>query len=409
MSTKSKFTIRTATSKEAKDAAKIIGAGFFSDPLLMWMIENHSDRFQIISDFFQLYIEKAIEEGFVDLAYTEEHGLVGTAIWLPTTADTKSIYKEIDRITGENAPRFYTFAEYLSNYYPPVDFYYILAAIAMLPFAQGLGIGTALINERLHNLDKQCIDSYLEASTRMSAGGIYQRLGYKPVGEAIHFPKGIDIFPMWREARPIANNKENKEDGASHEIGSTVRFGDYNWLVLDVQADKKLLLSQELLRVDVYNNMYKPTTWEISHSRQFLNNDFYNSFNQTDKSKILTTSIYNSNNPWFGTDGGNDTTDHVFLLSIQEVVNYFGDSSQLTDKNQQTKFYINDDFNEARALILEENDQSCATCWWLRTPGSSPNFASFITADGRISISGDFVNRTQAFNIGLRPAMWVMS
>ena len=38
----------------------------------------------------------------------------------------------------------------------------------------------------------------------------------------------------------------------------------------------------------------------------------------------------NPNNPWYGSMGGEDTQDKIFLLTIEDVVcKYFGDSSRL--------------------------------------------------------------------------------
>jgi hypothetical protein len=65
----------------------------------------------------------------------------------------------------------------------------------------------------------------------------------------------------------------------------------------------------------------------------------------------------------------------AFLLSIAEVVQYFGDSRQLA--NQAPKDYVRDQYNKARqAKILIDGDFGW---WWLRSPGTDSNIAAIIT------------------------------
>ena len=400
---KNNIRIVEASIDNLANISSIIGAGFLSDPLIMSLVENHADRFKVTGDFFGLFSNIAIEQGFMDVAYMDNLDMVGIAIWIPSNANVDLVANNTAKVTGSYKSKFQSLSEKLAVYYPPVDFYYSLVAISILPVAHGLGIGGALLRHRLNELDKLGVPTYLEASTRLAAGGIYQRHGYKPVGEPINFSKGVDAFPMWREAhapfKPFTGKKFRNES-----IGSIVRFGEYNWIILDIQDNKKLLISENVLKAHAYHDKYENIVWRNSTARKYLNEDFYNTFSSQDKSKIILTKIKSENNPWFGSDGGKNTEEHVFLLSIGEVVKYFGDSNQLIDKNQNTKFFINDDFNNLRKALNLEDEKSA---WWLRTPGSTNKFTGFVTTDGRINVSGDFVNRQNSFNIGIRPAIWI--
>jgi hypothetical protein len=44
----------------------------------------------------------------------------------------------------------------------------------------------------------------------------------------------------------------------------------------------------------------------------------------------------------------NDTDDYIFLLSLEEVVKYFGDSGQLLNGNPNYEHGISDEYNGAR-------------------------------------------------------------
>jgi len=118
----------------------------------------------------------------------------------------------------------------------------------------------------------------------------------------------------------------------------------------------------------------------------------------------LETEVVIGDNPWNFTNGGKSTIDKVFLLSIEEMVKYFGDSGQL--KNPSAMFFVDDGFNDARKATFVDG---MSARWFLRTPGNHQNFVSVVTIEGKISVTGDFVNRvsTELFNVGIRPAMWV--
>ena len=75
-----------------------------------------------------------------------------------------------------------------------------------------------------------------------------------------------------------------------------------------------------------YDTMYhsevnQDTTWETCSLRKWLNKDFYDSsFTLEEKALIVESKIINNDNPWYGTKGGRDAVDKLFLLSVEEVV-----------------------------------------------------------------------------------------
>ena len=101
----------------------------------------------------------------------------------------------------------------------------------------------------------------------------------------------------------------------------------------------QLLFFKHALDDQKYNTNYEDVdvTWETSSMRSWLNGygasvnqsktdyskkNFINSaFTSTQKNAIKTTSVVNNNNINYGTTGGNNTSDQVFLLSTSEVYN----------------------------------------------------------------------------------------
>ena len=112
------------------------------------------------------------------------------------------------------------------------------------------------------------------------------------------------------------------------QIRDKMVFSKYTWRVLSIQTGKALLLSEKALEHRSYHNEFIDITWEQCALRQYLNNDFLNTFSYIDRDRIVKSSVANTKNPRHKTDGGVDTTDYIFLLSIEENIQYFGDFSQ---------------------------------------------------------------------------------
>lgn len=111
--------------------------------------------------------------------------------------------------------------------------------------------------------------------------------------------------------------------------------------------------------------------------RTYLNGEFYNSFSDADRERIIKVTNQNNDNPWYGTSGGNPTTDKVFLLSIDEVVKYFGDSGQRENRVKSTDFswcddeywpWLNDQYDINRRAV---DDSVMVANWRLRSPGAN--------------------------------------
>jgi hypothetical protein len=192
-------------------------------------------------------------------------------------------------------------------------------------------------------------------------------------------------------------------------VGGTLEFGGCEWRVLEVSGGKALLLSENVFDSRPFNEEWGVyVTWEECDLRSYLNGEFYNSFDTADRAKIALTAVTNEGNPWDGTPGGDDTDDYIFLLSIAEVVGYFGDSGQLDDRpvypGTPSGFagWISDEFNEARSGWHE------GIGWHdylLRSPCNGVEYTgvSFVDSYGSIQVIGEPPYQER----GVRPAMWV--
>ena len=194
----------------------------------------------------------------------------------------------------------------------------------------------------------------------------------------------------------------------TYYVGQVVTMGEFEqdnnsgngkesikWDVLDVQSDRVLLIAHDLMEYVRYNQTRTSVTWESSHLRKWMNNDFYNAaFSADEKNKILTVQLSNSDSS-NGTDGGKDTYDKVFSLSVEEAKKYYSTNSQriayYTDYVENYKYY--GETNAGREW------------WWLRSPGATSKHAALVDIDGKIIDNyGDYVDD---YDITVRPAMWI--
>ncbi len=196
------------------------------------------------------------------------------------------------------------------------------------------------------------------------------------------------------------------------QAGDKIEFGRYQWRVLHIQNNTALIITEDIVEQRPYHNTYKDITWAECDLRKYLNGDFYNQFNEADQSRILLVTNKNLDNPWFGTFGGEDTQDRIFLLDIEDVVcRYFGDSSEILQnrrKNQNYWFNTKDENNFKRIATFKGHNY----WWWLRSPGRISRVAAYIhgAPDGFVGINGNsvfFRSFGPERDGGVRPALWL--
>ena len=190
---------------------------------------------------------------------------------------------------------------------------------------------------------------------------------------------------------------------SEYKVGKTIEFGNYpqdkdgtekpiEWIVMKKEGNQVLLLSKYVLDAKPYNKEWEDVTWETSDIRQWLNNEFYTTaFNKAEKAKIQTSLIKNEDNSKYGTNGGNDTEDKVFLLSEKETETLFSNKEERIAKATEYA-------TKSGVYVNEEK----AACWWLRSPGYKSDNAAEVDYDGWVYRHGYDVDGNHD---GVRPAL----
>ncbi len=208
------------------------------------------------------------------------------------------------------------------------------------------------------------------------------------------------------ERRRAAEEARKKAELAKWVVGGNPSFGSYyrdsrftkpyiEWIVLARDGNKALIISKYVIECISYNYYDTSVTWETCSLRKWLNNDFLSSaFSYEERSRIKDTCLQNPGNMFdagkiYRTEGGNPTSDKVFILSEEEFYKYsFPKEGQATE------------YAKSRG-VHTANNGNCL--YWVRKPGSMQNEAMLVDKYGSIWVP----DRVNSYNRGVRPAMWV--
>ena len=231
------------------------------------------------------------------------------------------------------------------------------------------------------------------------------------IGDAVIHSGGTDYFYF------IMNDVRNWLTGDGRYLGradqetETYTFGRYEqdgdtgngkepieWLVLDRDGDRALLLSKYALDYQSFMPFYEPVTepytWESCSLRRWLNGTFLNAaFSADERQRLLTTTVITSPGSLHRSDGPITTEDRVFLLSNTEVYAYF--ANEAATAAEYTAYALSENPWPGNAATPGPAD------WWLRTTDGYDH-PDGVYADGRVgegarAYEGEYV----------RPAIWV--
>jgi len=178
----------------------IICRAFECDPLLTWIARkdrHHARRIGLlVKTTIDLYLP-------VSEIYLESYGK-GCALWVTpsppalTVLQTVHVLKMFYSVAGlKRLPamiRFFTEFERLAPAEPAVHLFYL----AVLPEAQGQGIGSALLQPVLQNCDAERIPAYLENSNSANLP-LYERHGFRLTRQWRIADNGPSIWCMYRD------------------------------------------------------------------------------------------------------------------------------------------------------------------------------------------------------------------
>ena len=211
----------------------------------------------------------------------------------------------------------------------------------------------------------------------------------------------------------------------SSDGNSGYNIDPIKWRVLENADGQLFLLSDQNLDVFQYHTDRESVTWEKSTMRSWLNgysashntggssgtdytgdNFIGTAFSAKEQAAIAETEVVNDDNPTHGTEGGNNTTDKIFLLSIAEANNgsYFA--------NDSSRIATNTAYVAGGGKIGGYvNGVGKADYWWLRSPGKYDDLAADVTHKGGVfsyglNVYGENLAVRPAFNLDLNSVLF---
>ena len=222
-------------------------------------------------------------------------------------------------------------------------------------------------------------------------------------------------------------------EGSAGNLGGgqadNVYFGNYyyyqsnnstkepvKWRVLSNTGGQLFLLSDQNLDVFQYHTEEENVTWETSTMRSWLNgydassntggssgtdytgdNFLDAAFSAGEQRAIVETTVVNDDNTDYDTEGGNDTTDRIFLLSLTEASNRNYFPNDISRSSTNTAYVAGGGKLGSSMYDAGEGDW-----WWLRSPGFDNQKAAFIEWEDCAPVAdGNPVNNK---NSAVRPA-----
>ena len=194
-------------------------------------------------------------------------------------------------------------------------------------------------------------------------------------------------------------------DGNGVTTWDCIYFGNYyqsnsstkepiKWRVLSVNGNDAFLLADQNLDSKLYNKIYTDVTWATCTLRTWLNGIFLNTaFTSAEQVAIKNTTVVNEDNPYFGTEGGENTTDKVYLLSIAEASNTaYGFNGEFRTYSE-TRVAKNTAYaKECGARTSTSTEYEGNGYWWLRSLGGGSSLASGVDYSGYGNDIGGSVN-----------------
>lgn len=226
---------------------------------------------------------------------------------------------------------------------------------------------------------------------------------YDASGDAI--VNGQKYRRLYKAAATKWTNKKNESyyiwNGRDYAY---FRYEPIRWRVLENDGETLFLLADEVLDCKMYNQNDGKVTWSTSFARKWLNGydgcnveglSFYTmAFDNAQRAAMQTTHITGSDNPFNGIDGGMDTDDKIFLLSVREAMNpQYGFADELISYTKTRRMEPTDYAFAMGAWKSTYNEECYGNAFWLlRSPGAYQQAVSLVYNYGHVYQDGYYAD-----------------
>lgn len=221
------FHVVPAVPADLPAAADVLTEAFEQDPVIGAFVPAGPHRSRRIATLFRALLASS-RHGVVDLARRDDGTVVGAALWEPPArpAPVRGLLRQALQLPGFLAAlgpvgtlRAARRQAALARHRPAAEHWY-LGEIGVAAEGRGAGVGTALLQWRLAQVDARGEAAYLESSTPVNRR-LYERHGFR-VRAVIDGIPGASPAAMWRPAG-LARPADASPGGRAATVGGTTR------------------------------------------------------------------------------------------------------------------------------------------------------------------------------------------
>ena len=270
------------------------------------------------------------------------------------------------------------------------------------------------------------IESEKSTETELASIDLNETIAVDPTAEIIdvwNTKEGLTFIPSEPDTEaptqaPVVEPTQHPTEGVGEPVDgntSVIRFGFFDqdndpsnmepieWYVLEQKDGKMLIVSKEILDFRAYDDGTH-TTWADSTLRAWLNSEFINTaFSADEKAKIFDTTNETIGSIGEDTVGSSTSTEKVFILSKEDVLQYYVETPHCTIYALEAPGLRGD----YMPWIVDAPDQNWYNYWARTNGGSEAGIARGYNA-AAIDNSGDEIfSKTTTQLAGVRPAMWI--
>ena len=196
MPSSQQMSVVVATEDDRPAMMATLLAAFTGDPFTRWLYPGAAQYFRSFPEMLGPFGGGAFEHG---TAYRTADD-TAVALWLPpgVSPDGEALGAVVQQgVSGERLAGMFGVFEQIGAAHPKEPHWY-LPTIGVDPYAQGRGLGSALLAHALAIIDERHEPAYLESSNPINVP-LYARFGFVPVCE---IEAGDSVMtPMFRPAR----------------------------------------------------------------------------------------------------------------------------------------------------------------------------------------------------------------
>jgi ribosomal protein S18 acetylase RimI-like enzyme len=194
--------MRAVGLSDAPAAARTLAGAFFDDPVWGWLLDDPDRRFEQHFRLLVVFVEGAIEHGWV----WSTPNIEAVSLWIPpglpelNDDDSARLDALVDELLGARAALVDEAFECFEAAHPRDEAHFYLSFLGTDPSARGRGAGMQLLRETLARIDAMHQPAYLESTNPVNLAR-YESVGFRRFGEFQLPAGGPVVTTMWRPAR----------------------------------------------------------------------------------------------------------------------------------------------------------------------------------------------------------------